>query len=582
MTQQLKVQNFYSTVLTSDISSTWDTDFTVSVVPTYTAGFLVISPSNAWLREIVYFHNVVWNTISVRSENRWQGGTIARLHTAQEPVAMKDIAEIFNMFSDSLSQCFFVEKTGWLNIKVWWGTVFYNGNPVTVTDTTLALADNQTNYIKYSYPTNTISVDTVNSGNIKARVVTSAWVITSIQYYVAKESYIDFTVTITWALPSQVGQAWKALSTDWTNVSWQSFMKPTGNGNDKILGTNATWVITEYPKWTSSKVVAWDLSLIDAPWIISVTPYESTIIAWDLVWLTPDWLYECSTEIASSINITASSITAQHGSVKLSNWVHCFMYSVWVNVFARVWTLVNDTISYWTEISLYSGATANMSWQVISIWNNKVAFVMCDSTAITQTRHIIWTISGTTISVWSTYTFTYNPQWNQLTGIVWWVRVRDDVYAVLYVSWSYSAINMHTVSWTVVTNSTSPWSNSWSWYNSISITYVNDNLIWMNYSYYSSPNNRADVYMFSINPAWTNVLTTYSYQFITSALTTLAIARMSSTEIILTHIWWNNFWTHVLTIPWAWTTLVLRTLFDNWVNTYVIRLYDNIFWILNW
>lgn len=110
MTQQLKVQNFYSTVLTSDISSTWDTDFTVSVVPTYTAGFLVISPSNAWLREIVYFHNVVWNTISVRSENRWQGGTIARLHTAQEPVAMKDIAEIFNMFSDSLSQCFFVEK----------------------------------------------------------------------------------------------------------------------------------------------------------------------------------------------------------------------------------------------------------------------------------------------------------------------------------------------------------------------------------------------------------------------------------------------------------------------------------------
>ena len=171
---QLKVQNFYSTVLTSDIVGTGDTSFNVTVAPAFTSGFLVISPNNTSLREIVYFHNVVGSTISVRAENRGQGGTTAKPHTSQEPVAMKDIAEIFNMFSDAISQCFFVEKTGGLNIKVWGGTVFYNGNPVTVADTTLALADNQTNYIKYSYPTNTISVDTVNSGNIKARVITIA------------------------------------------------------------------------------------------------------------------------------------------------------------------------------------------------------------------------------------------------------------------------------------------------------------------------------------------------------------------------------------------------------------------------
>lgn len=88
-------------------------------------------------------------------------------------------------------------------MKVWGGTVFYNGNPVTVADTGLTLTDNQTNYIKYDYPTNTISVDTANSGNIKARVTTVSGAITSIQYYVAKESYIDFTVTITGTLPSQ-------------------------------------------------------------------------------------------------------------------------------------------------------------------------------------------------------------------------------------------------------------------------------------------------------------------------------------------------------------------------------------------
>lgn len=67
---QLKVQNFYSTALTSDIVGTGDASFTVTVAPTFTSGFLVISPNNASLREIVYFHNVVGNTVSVRAENR--------------------------------------------------------------------------------------------------------------------------------------------------------------------------------------------------------------------------------------------------------------------------------------------------------------------------------------------------------------------------------------------------------------------------------------------------------------------------------------------------------------------------------
>lgn len=65
------------------------------------------------------------------------------------------------------------------------------------------MADGQTNYIKYNYPTNTFSVDTVNSGNIKAQVVTSSGAISSISYRTAKESYVDFTVALTGALPSQ-------------------------------------------------------------------------------------------------------------------------------------------------------------------------------------------------------------------------------------------------------------------------------------------------------------------------------------------------------------------------------------------
>lgn len=32
---------------------------------------------------------------------------------------MKDVAEIFNFFSDNISQCFNIEKIGGLTVKVW-------------------------------------------------------------------------------------------------------------------------------------------------------------------------------------------------------------------------------------------------------------------------------------------------------------------------------------------------------------------------------------------------------------------------------------------------------------------------------
>ena len=49
----------------------------------------------------------------------------------------------------------------------------YNNNQISVADTTIALTDGTTNYIKYDAPTNTISADTVASGNIKCEVVCS-------------------------------------------------------------------------------------------------------------------------------------------------------------------------------------------------------------------------------------------------------------------------------------------------------------------------------------------------------------------------------------------------------------------------
>lgn len=118
----------------------------------------------------MYYHDVVGNRIYVRGVNRIN----PKEHTEGEVVKMNDVAEIFNTFSDMISSAFYVEKTGGLTVKVWGGYVTYNGNQVLVADTDLTLADNTTNYIKYAFNTNTISVDTSNTGNIKSSITTSA------------------------------------------------------------------------------------------------------------------------------------------------------------------------------------------------------------------------------------------------------------------------------------------------------------------------------------------------------------------------------------------------------------------------
>lgn len=110
MPNQIKVQNFYSSIITSNITGIGDTTFTVAVIPTYSNGFLCISPDNATQREIVYYHDVVGSTIHVRAENRGLDGTSAKTHTSSESIAMKDVAGIFNTFSDMIPQTFHIEK----------------------------------------------------------------------------------------------------------------------------------------------------------------------------------------------------------------------------------------------------------------------------------------------------------------------------------------------------------------------------------------------------------------------------------------------------------------------------------------
>lgn len=203
----IKTQDLYRVVITeaAGIAASWDVDFTVSVAPTRTNGFLVLSPENAVSREVVYFHNVIGNRIYVRWVNRRN----PKLHSANDSVQMNDVEDIFNYYSDMVSPLFYMEKTGTLNVRIWGGTVLVNRTQVTVADTNLTLTDNATNYIVYDYLTNVVSVNTTGVGLVKVTVTVTSGVIGTPTYNVIKESYADpYVPDLALVAPAVQNQQW--------------------------------------------------------------------------------------------------------------------------------------------------------------------------------------------------------------------------------------------------------------------------------------------------------------------------------------------------------------------------------------
>ena len=91
------LQNFYKATITRNWTATTG-DFNVSVKPTTSSGWLVISANNTTLREIVYFNGTGTNAYGdyvtiVNIADRGLGGTTAQTHTIGETIRMNVTAE---------------------------------------------------------------------------------------------------------------------------------------------------------------------------------------------------------------------------------------------------------------------------------------------------------------------------------------------------------------------------------------------------------------------------------------------------------------------------------------------------------
>lgn len=500
MPNQIKVQNFYSSIITSNITGTGDTTFTVAVIPTYSNGFLCISPDNATQREIVYYHDVVGSTIHVRAENRGLDGTSAKTHTSSESIAMKDVAGIFNTFSDMIPQTFHVEKIWGLNVTVWWGYVEYNWNPQLVPNTNILLTNNTTNYIVYDPGTNTLTASTVNSWNIKADITCLWGVITSITYRSAKESYLDPDAYIT-TITTTVWFSLADYICDGTadNVQIQQaidYLESLWGG--KLIIKEGSYNIA-----ATITVLSDNITIEGFGWKTLLTLANGVnnhvIRVWDELWSTfyknilirdiyIEWNKANQSQIGS---IYPCGIHFEKCNMSIADNIiahNCWSLWVWFTYWSKN-KVINCTLNnHW-----YNGIGINESYETLvsnncCAWSGHAWLILKNTVNCTVTGNQFSYNSGGIAVNYSKYcTITWNDcsHWYGSSGIwlIWleWSSItgnicRKNSYDGMRMDWSRG----NTISWNQFTWNSQITSNTYSWISlmqNIAVIWCTDNLI---------------------------------------------------------------------------------------------------------
>lgn len=114
-TNNLDLQNFFSTVLSSTITAT-DTTIYLNTLPTPSEGYLVIEPDSDTAREIIYYTSKGANYVTCPdvATGRGVGGTTATSHssgaTVQRNVVAEDLREVQNGNSNTGLHQYFDES----------------------------------------------------------------------------------------------------------------------------------------------------------------------------------------------------------------------------------------------------------------------------------------------------------------------------------------------------------------------------------------------------------------------------------------------------------------------------------------
>ena len=281
----------------------------------------------------------------------------------------------------------------------------------------------------------------------------------------------------------------------------------------------------------------------------SITPYESSIVSWNPVGMTNDGLIKATTENKSSANVSASAINIV-AQTSLDTTRTFFLYSLWLTLYARVWTLSWDVMIYWTEVSVWTWGTWSMYWGCDLINTDKVIVVYWDWTTPVWNlaTHKVCTIAWTTISQW-TWATQSMVEWSWTAKTPLWVcKVRTDAYCLGYSSLNNQYYFISTVSWTTVTvNATeffNPNQNQATW-----PIYLSDNFIGI--AAFAPGSSNLIAYIYQVNSGSTAIANTFSTASFWN-VPSPKIARISGTEYIITT---NNTYVYRIPKPPSWTTI---------------------------
>lgn len=100
ITQNIGMQDFFTTTLSSAITDGNQLTIYLNNVPTETEGFLVLDYANSTKREIIFYNAVGANHVTCPADGRGQGNTTAQAHDLGADVRMNMVSGYFDVLKD--------------------------------------------------------------------------------------------------------------------------------------------------------------------------------------------------------------------------------------------------------------------------------------------------------------------------------------------------------------------------------------------------------------------------------------------------------------------------------------------------
>jgi hypothetical protein len=178
----IKIQNGYSTIISSTIPASGDFTVSLAQAPTESKGWITFDNANASLREYCYYDSKSGSTVFIKAVNR----TNPQAHSIGASAQINNVAEMFQYLSDISSNFGYIEKKGGLAITVFGGVVKNENSFLTIADTNFTLSASQTTYVYFNILLNSFSV-TLNlveaqAGVPIATVITGASIVSTVTY----------------------------------------------------------------------------------------------------------------------------------------------------------------------------------------------------------------------------------------------------------------------------------------------------------------------------------------------------------------------------------------------------------------